>query len=80
LIAGKQLNGSAKLTVVFQFGAFEVNEETGELRKHGIRIKLHSQPFKVLLLLLETPGAIVSRNNFSSACGAMAPLSTLSTA
>jgi len=46
---------------VFQFGAFEVNEETGELRKHGIRIKLHSQPFKVLLLLLETPGAIVSR-------------------
>ena len=48
---------------MFQFGAFEVNEETGELRKHGIRIKLHSQPFKVLLLLLETPGAIVSRKH-----------------
>ncbi len=31
------------------------------MRKRGIRIKLHSQPFKVLLLLLETPGEIVSR-------------------
>src|SRR6202162_1973671 len=46
---------------VFRFGVFEANEAAGELRKHGVRIKLHSQPFKVLLLLLERPMWIVTR-------------------
>jgi cholera toxin transcriptional activator len=40
---------------------FEVHESTGELRKHGVRIKLHSQPFKVLMLLLEKPLGVVTR-------------------
>jgi DNA-binding winged helix-turn-helix (wHTH) protein len=46
---------------VFRFGVFEANEAAGELRKHGVRIKLHSQPFKVLLLLLERPMGVVTR-------------------
>lgn len=46
---------------VFRFGVFEANEAAGEVRKHGVRIKFHSQPFKVLLLLLERPGRIVTR-------------------
>ncbi|MGA3318672.1 MAG: winged helix-turn-helix domain-containing protein [Candidatus Korobacteraceae bacterium] len=46
---------------VFRFGAFEVNEATGELRKHGIRIKLHSQPFQILVMLLERPSQLVTR-------------------
>jgi len=46
---------------IFRFGMFEANEGSGELRKHGVRIKLHSQPFKVLLLLLERPMGIVTR-------------------
>lgn len=46
---------------VFRFGVFELNEAVGELRKHGTRIKLHSQPLKVLMLLLERPAAIVTR-------------------
>src|ERR1700719_3780989 len=46
---------------VFRFGVFEANEAAGELRKHGVRLKLHSQPFKVLLLLLERPAGIVTR-------------------
>jgi len=46
---------------VFRFGVFEADEAAGELRKHGVRIKLHSQPFKVLMLLLERPTAIVTR-------------------
>ena len=33
----------------------------GELRKHGLKIKLHDQPFKVLTLLLEHPGEVVTR-------------------
>src|SRR5476651_1140188 len=46
---------------VFPFGVFEANEDGGELRKHGLRIKLHSQPFQVLIMLLERPSALVTR-------------------
>lgn len=46
---------------VYRFGVFEADETAGELRKHGLRIKLHSQPFQVLLMLLEKPSAIVTR-------------------
>lgn len=42
-----------------RFGAFEVIPSLGELRKHGIRIKLPDQSFTVLLVLLEEPGAVV---------------------
>lgn len=45
-----------------RFGAFEVDLETGELRKRGLRIRLPDQVFQVLALLLERPGEIVSRS------------------
>jgi DNA-binding winged helix-turn-helix (wHTH) protein len=46
---------------VFCFGVFEADEARGELRKRGIRVKLHAQPFQVLLLLLERPADVVTR-------------------
>jgi|SRR5579862_6058912 len=46
---------------VFRFGAFEASEAAGELRKHGIRIRMHSQPFQVLLMLLERPSEVITR-------------------
>lgn len=45
-----------------RFGVFEVDLRTGELRKHGIKIKLQDQPFQILALLLERPGEIVTRD------------------
>ncbi|MBN8733041.1 MAG: PD40 domain-containing protein [Acidobacteria bacterium] len=45
-----------------RFGPFEVDPQTGELRKHGIRIRLQDQPCKILLALLEKPGEVVSRD------------------
>jgi eukaryotic-like serine/threonine-protein kinase len=44
-----------------RFGAFEVDLRSGELRKHGIRLKLQNQPFQVLAHLLEHPGEVVTR-------------------
>ena len=44
-----------------RFGAFEADLRSGELRKHGIRLKLQDQPFQVLELLLEHPGDVVTR-------------------
>ena len=45
----------------YKFGPFDLDAEGGELRKHGIRIKLQDQPFQILALLLEKPGEIVTR-------------------
>ncbi len=45
----------------FQFGAFQLDVPNGELRKHGIRIKLQEQPLQILVLLLEHPGEVVTR-------------------
>jgi TolB-like protein/DNA-binding winged helix-turn-helix (wHTH) protein/Flp pilus assembly protein TadD len=44
-----------------RFGIFEVDLRTGELRKGGVRVKLHGQPFAVLAMLLERPGDVVTR-------------------
>jgi DNA-binding winged helix-turn-helix (wHTH) protein len=43
------------------FGPFQADPASGELRKHGIRVKLHAQPFQVLLMLLERPSELVTR-------------------
>ena len=45
----------------FQFGAFQLDVPNGELRKHGIKIKLQEQPLQILVLLLEHPGEVVTR-------------------
>ncbi|HEY6991099.1 MAG TPA: winged helix-turn-helix domain-containing protein [Bryobacteraceae bacterium] len=45
----------------FHFGAFEVNEHLGELRKHGVRIRIQEQPFQILALLLHRAGDVVDR-------------------
>jgi Tol biopolymer transport system component/DNA-binding winged helix-turn-helix (wHTH) protein len=44
-----------------RFGVFEADLRAGELRKCGIRIKLQSQPFRLLTILLSRPGEIVTR-------------------
>ncbi|HWY67775.1 MAG TPA: winged helix-turn-helix domain-containing protein [Terriglobales bacterium] len=43
------------------FGAFEVDLRTEELRKHGLKLRLPRQSFQVLVLLLQHPGELVSR-------------------
>lgn len=44
-----------------RFGPFELNMETGELRKHGVRIRLQHRPFQILAALVERPGRLVTR-------------------
>jgi TolB-like protein/DNA-binding winged helix-turn-helix (wHTH) protein/Flp pilus assembly protein TadD len=57
---GSASNGTSNGCV--RFGtAFEVNLRTGELRKSGVKIKLHGQPFEVLAMLLKRPGEMVTR-------------------
>jgi len=51
----------------YRFGAFEADAAAGELRRQGIRIKLNAQPFQVLLMLLEHPGQVLTREEISRA-------------
>lgn len=44
-----------------QFGVFEIDLQRAELRKNGVKVKLQEQPLKVLQVLLENAGQIVSR-------------------
>jgi DNA-binding winged helix-turn-helix (wHTH) protein len=50
---------------MIRFGPFELHPETGELLKQGIRIRLQPQPFRILCMLLENPGAVVTREELS---------------
>ena len=46
-----------------RFGVFEFDLRSGELRKHGIRIKLQEQPYQILAILLEHHGEMVTRED-----------------
>src|SRR5258706_605921 len=44
-----------------RFGAFELDLRAAEIRKHGLRMRLPQQSFQVLLMLVESPGEVVLR-------------------
>jgi len=44
-----------------RFGKFEIDTRSEEIRKNGRKVRLPDQPFRILLLLLERPGDVVTR-------------------
>ena len=46
-----------------RFGTFEVWFDSGELRRAGVKIRIQQQPLKLLQILLESPGKVVSRED-----------------
>ncbi len=44
-----------------RFGVYEFEPVIGELRKHGVRVRLEGQPIAVLAILLERPGELIAR-------------------
>jgi cholera toxin transcriptional activator len=49
----------------YRFGVFEADAASGEVRRQGLRIKLNAQPFQVLLMLLDRPGELLTREEIS---------------
>jgi DNA-binding winged helix-turn-helix (wHTH) protein len=47
--------------MLYRFGIFEADSTTRELRRKGVRVKLHSQPLQLLFLLLDRPGQLLTR-------------------
>src|SRR5271169_3218715 len=54
---GAPSNGHSRLS----FGLFEADPSAGELYRRGQRVALQEQPFRILAMLLERPGEVVTR-------------------
>jgi DNA-binding winged helix-turn-helix (wHTH) protein len=55
-----------------RFGLFELDLQTGELRRKGVKVALQDQPFRVLALLVAQPGELVTRDELRRALWAEA--------
>jgi len=48
---------------VFRFGVFELDPDSGELRRHGLKVRLPEQSFQILRTLLLRSGDVVTRED-----------------
>jgi TolB-like protein/DNA-binding winged helix-turn-helix (wHTH) protein/Flp pilus assembly protein TadD len=60
------MHANQPAAMLLRFGAFEADVQTGELTKQGKRIRLQEQPFQLLVMLLEAPGQVVTREQLRS--------------
>src|SRR6201981_1377470 len=58
--------GRVRQMAIVRFGTYEVSLQSGEMRKGGVRIKVQQQPMKLLEILLERPGEVVTREELRS--------------
>jgi len=58
------VSSSPASALVVSFGEFEADLRSRELRRNGSRVRLPDQSFRVLAVLLEHPGELVSREDF----------------
>jgi len=56
------MNEAQSSSILTRFGTFEVNFQSRELRKHGMRIRLEEKPFQILEMLLDRAGDVVTRS------------------
>jgi DNA-binding winged helix-turn-helix (wHTH) protein len=58
-----QIEGPVPRPRVFRFGIFELDTQSRELRRHGLKIRLPDQSFQILHMLLSHPGEVVTRDD-----------------
>jgi TolB-like protein/DNA-binding winged helix-turn-helix (wHTH) protein/Tfp pilus assembly protein PilF len=56
------MSGSPPRPTGYRFGTFEVELASASLRREGLEVRLRGRPFDILLLLLEAPGEVVTRD------------------
>ena len=52
---------SSTVREIRRFGPFELDLDAAEVRRHGLRVRLQPQPFRLLVLLTSRPGALITR-------------------
>ena len=56
------MGGSTQRPLRYRFGSFELDPAEGSLSRNGNRVKLQDLPVRLLVLLVEHPGEIVTRD------------------
>ena len=64
--SGADAMDESRRTCVVRFGTYEMGLHSGELRKAGVRIRVQQQPLRLLEILLERPGEVVTREELRS--------------
>ena len=60
------MNSPASSSRQLRTGLFEIDLASGQLHKNGRRLPLQEQPFRVLAMLLERPGEVVTRQELQA--------------
>ena len=55
------MSGVSPKGPLYRFGPFELNTGEESLARHGTRVKVQDLPYRLLVMLLERPGEIVTR-------------------
>jgi TolB-like protein/DNA-binding winged helix-turn-helix (wHTH) protein/Tfp pilus assembly protein PilF len=63
---GGEMNASASSSGRIRTGLFEIDLATGQVHKNGRRLPLQEQPFRVLAMLLDRPGGVVTRQELQA--------------
>lgn len=61
-LTGSKTAVNASIRRFARFGSFEADLRERKLTKGGIRIRLQEQPFRILALLLDRPGELITRD------------------
>jgi len=56
-----QLPSISRSSRVLAFGVFRVDLSRRELLKHGLKVKIQDLPFQLMMVLLEKPGEVATR-------------------
>lgn len=55
------MDTSAPSKRIYRFGLFEADASSGQLLRRGSRVRMQDQPFRLLIVLLEQAGTVVTR-------------------
>jgi TolB-like protein/DNA-binding winged helix-turn-helix (wHTH) protein/Flp pilus assembly protein TadD len=60
------MNPAASSSRKIRTGLFDIDLDSGQMHKNGRRLPLQEQPFRVLAMLLERPGEVVTRQELQA--------------
>src|ERR1700723_2829710 len=58
---GRPMGGTSARVARYRFGPFDLDPNEGTLSRNGVRVRLQDLPYRLLLMLVERPGEIVTR-------------------
>jgi DNA-binding winged helix-turn-helix (wHTH) protein/tetratricopeptide (TPR) repeat protein len=58
---GEEMNGTSPKVTRYRFGPFDLDPQECTLSRNGIRVRLQDLPYRLLLMLVERSGEIVTR-------------------